>query len=167
MSRPLYPVYPPLCLYCRLEAPGFNKEEDPQQYMSTTERFWRSNRSILLSSQGADVNVPTVTRWQLVFTADVNTRSVRAAALTPPSTMTPPTQTTAGLPDVVFRLRLAVAVLSFPLHPPAVCAVAGPCRRLGRVTKKKKADQKKTKAENVFISATTVATNKTSKSHIL
>lgn len=47
----------------------------------------------------------------------------------PPSPETPPTQP-AGLPDVVFRLRLAVAVLGFPLHPAAVWAVAGPCRRL-------------------------------------
>lgn len=40
-----------------------------------------------------------------------------------------------GLPHVVLRLRFAVAVLGFPLHPLVVCAVAGPCRRLSRATK--------------------------------
>lgn len=60
-----------------------------------------------------------------------------------------------GLPDVVLRLRFAVTVLGFPLHPPVVCAVAGPCRRLSRATKKtkKQLETKQQKKQTTYFSS--------------
>lgn len=92
-----------------------------------------TDRSLFMMGGGLNI-LPAKIEPHVLF-KDINRfrrilTTARCNALPSLSIQGPAHQVCPGLPDVVLRLWLAVAVLHFPLQPLALCAVARTCGRL-------------------------------------